>query len=147
MSKVTNAMAQSAPWPHHLEYLVDHLELPLHPKWVVVLQEIDRGQGSLGLTLDIRTHGRDSYHPENENYGVHHYFIVPAASYNRQSWQRWLFDRLMDVELHEMMEGYVIDGHRPYAPNHGPGHDPYTVRELTTDEDRRTSFRGVVKGE
>lgn len=34
---------------------------------------------------------------------------------------------------------------RPYAPNHGPGRDPYTVHELGTDMDRRTSFRGEVQ--
>jgi hypothetical protein len=33
---------------------------------------------------------------------------------------------------------------RPYAPSHGPGNDPYLVRELGTDIDKRTSFRGEL---
>lgn len=45
------------------------------------------------------------------------------------------------------MEFFVIDGERPYAPNHGPGHDPYTIRETSTDEERRTSFRGTLNPE
>jgi hypothetical protein len=33
---------------------------------------------------------------------------------------------------------------RPYAPNHGFGWDPYLITEVTTDEDRRTSFRNEL---
>lgn len=31
---------------------------------------------------------------------------------------------------------------RPFAPNHGPGWDPYTVRELNRVEHAETTFRG-----
>lgn len=136
---------QASPKPNDLNQLVVDLKLPLHPKWRVYLAEMDRGQGCTGLTLVIGTHGYDSYHPDRgENYGVNHYFPVPAAAYNRQSWQRWLFDRILDVETHELMEGFVINGERPYAPNHGPGHDPYVVRELNTEENQKTSFKGTI---
>lgn len=143
----TKMMWQTAPYPDALKELVDELELPLHPKWdVYLLDDYDRGQGCRGMTLDVVTWGLDSYHPERgETYRVHHFFIVPAAAYNKRSWQRWLFDQLMLVELHEGMEGFVIDGSRPYSPNHGEGHDPYIIRELATDEERRTSFKNVVK--
>ncbi len=33
---------------------------------------------------------------------------------------------------------------RPYRPSHGPGNDPYLVREIGTEEDARTSFRGEL---
>jgi hypothetical protein len=33
---------------------------------------------------------------------------------------------------------------RPWSPSHGPGNDPYLIREIGTDLDRRTSFRGDV---
>jgi hypothetical protein len=33
---------------------------------------------------------------------------------------------------------------RPYAPSHGPGNDPYMVREVGTTIDQRTSYRGVL---
>lgn len=89
---------------------------------------------------------------------VNHYFAVPPATYNEQSWTRWLFDRLGDVDTHERMEDFAIvvdhtigpDGEadvhldRPYAPNHGPGWDPYLVTVVASDNDRRTSFRGEL---
>jgi hypothetical protein len=34
---------------------------------------------------------------------------------------------------------------RPYAPNHGPGRNPYVVHELGLNIDARTSFRGIVR--
>jgi hypothetical protein len=87
---------------------------------------------------------------------------VPPAAFNRRSWKRWLFDQIELVERHERMEWFTLEydtpnrigtqvlgtNHHvdhPYSPNHGPGNDPYIVAELTTDVDRRTSFRGEVK--
>jgi hypothetical protein len=134
---------QEAPYPEALAELVTGLTLPSRPGWRVELDIRDRGQGSKGLTLCIYITGPDSYHPEKTIHVVH-YFIVPAASYNRRSWQRWLFDRLGDVDTHERCEAFTIDGVKPYAPLHGPGNDPYLVAELATDEDRRTSFRGEL---
>jgi hypothetical protein len=114
---------------------------------------------SRGLTLIVQRCGPDSYHPD-KIIAVNHYFPVPPATYNLASWQRWLFDRLGDVDTHERMEDFALcagtytasDGStgneitvRPYAPVHAPGHDPYMVAELTTDAARRTSFRGEVK--
>lgn len=82
---------------------------------------------------------------------VNHYFAVPPATYDQRSWQRWLFDRLGDVDLHERMEDFAVADSpgsehavRPFAPNHGPGNDPYRVCEYADDTDRRTSFRGVL---
>ena len=86
---------------------------------------------------------------------VNHYMPVPPAAYDGRSWRRWLFDQVLLVERHEAMEffaltttsdvdGFTYDPVRPYAPSHGPGNDPYLVREVGTDLDRRTSFRGDV---
>lgn len=136
---------QEAPDPIELRRLVDEVEY--RPEWRIrLIDDHDRGQGSIGMTLDVVTHGFDSYNTDyGETYRVHHYFPVPPASYNRNSWQRWLFNCLLLVERHEAMEFFVVAGERPYAPNHGPGHDPYVVRELASDEERRTSFRGDIK--
>jgi hypothetical protein len=102
-----------------------------------------KGQGNRGLRLDVRAIGYDSYHSERgQTYRVRHSFIVPAASYNATSWTRWLLDRLIDIETHECCEFLVVDGKRPFAPNHGPGHDPYQLRELNTAEAAETTFRG-----
>jgi hypothetical protein len=89
---------------------------------------------------------------------VTHYHPVPAATFNRQSWERWLFDRLMDTVRHEASEWFqfllvgdfvqrdLSHSHehvrRPFAPTHGPGDDPYVLHEYATDDQRRTSFRG-----
>lgn len=153
---------QDAPFPTELADLVERLRY--RPGWEFELATIDRGQGSQGLTLDVTTLGYNSYHPERgEYYRVHHYFPVPPAAYNRQSWQRWLFEQLLLVERHEAMEffSFVYEGEfvkrdgstsneyieKPYRPNHGPGWDPYIVTEVTTEEDRRTSFRGDLNPE
>lgn len=137
-------MRQLAADPHLLAELVANLAY--RPGWTFTLADIDRGQGSAGLTLDIVTLGYDSYHPDRgEGYRVHHYMPVPPAAFNRRSWQRWLFEQILLVERHEAMEFFVVDGDRPYAPHHGPGNDPYIVFDHGADVDARTSFRCDVK--
>ena len=136
-------MIQNAPFPNELENLVVNLEY--RPGWRFRLETITRGQGSVGLTLIITTLGYDSYDVDKgEHYAVNHYMIVPAASYNRRSWQRWLFDQILLVERHEAAEFFKIEGSRPYAPLHSPGNDPYLVAELATDEERRTNYLGKL---
>jgi hypothetical protein len=130
---------QTAPFPHELMRLVEALEYKAG--WRFVLADIDRGQGSEGLTLVITITCPDSYHPEQTK-SVVHYMPVPPAAFDERSWRRWLFDQISDVETHERCEFFQIDGVRPYAPSHAPGNSPYLVREVGTVEDVRTSFRG-----
>lgn len=134
-------LTQSAPWPDALERLVDGCTY--RPGWHIWLGHDDRGQGSVGLTLVITTDTINSYPPHRPMH-VNHLFIVPAAGYDERSWRRWLFECFHQVEFHECMEFFSIDGVKPYAPSHGPGNDPYLLREVGTDVDRRTSFRGEV---
>jgi hypothetical protein len=133
---------QTAPYPNELATLINELSYKQH--WRFSLQDLDRGQGSVGLTLVINITGPDSYHPE-KIISVNHYFPVPPAAYDERSWRRWLFDRLGDVEIHERCEFFTVDGDKPYAPSHGPGNDPYLIREIGTDIDQRRSFRGELK--
>jgi len=114
------------------------------------------------MTLVVQRAGPNTY-DHDEPMTVNHYFAVPPATYNRQSWMRWLFDRLGDVDTHERMEDFTFavpvevrpatgkrDAdvaevlERPLAPCHGPGWDPYVVTYERTGTDRRTSFRGVL---
>lgn len=147
---MTGVMTQEAPYPKALAYLVERLSY--RPGWKFRLEDLDRGQGSEGLTLIITTRGFDSYHPERgDGYRVNHYMPVPPAAFNYGSWQRWLFDQCLLVERHEAMEFFTIHDSpgsehavKPYAPNHGHGEDPYIVHDLTTGEARRTSFRDVL---
>lgn len=105
--------------------------------------DYDRGQGCRGTTLVIQCTVPDTYN-QDTTIMVRHLFPIPVAAYNRESWQRWLFDQILLVERHEAMEMFRINGDRPYAPNHGPGWDPYLITSVVTDTDRRTSFRGEV---
>jgi len=134
-------LSQTSAYPDLLAEMVSRLRYKA--EWKFTLETLDRGQGSHGLTLCILINTPDSYHPETRR-SVVHYFIVPAAAYDEQSWRRWLFDRVLDVETHEACEFFQIADEHPYAPNHGPGRDPYVIFEYATDEHRRTSFRGEV---
>ncbi len=131
-------MRQVAPDPKLFE-LVKRLRYK--EGWRFSLTDIDRGQGSEGLTLTIDLTCKDSYHPET-TFRVLHYMIVPAAAFNERSWCRWLLDQILLVEQHEACEFFQIDGHRPYAPNHGPGNNPYTIFDQGFAEDAQTTFRG-----
>lgn len=136
-------MRQEAPYPRILAKLVGGLTYKAG--WTFRLVDLDRG-GSKGLTLVINITGPDSYHPER-TISVHHYMPVPPAAYDERSWRRWLFEQVLLVERHEACEFFQIGGDRPYAPSHGPGNDPYLVREIGTDADRRTSFLGDLNPE
>lgn len=140
---------QEAPYPVALAEMVAQLDY--RPGWTFELEEMDRDDGSdkpqeehsVGLTFRVTTLGYNTYYPERgEYYGVRHEFPVPPATYNRESWKRWLLDRLIEIETHECCEFFQIDGKRPFVPNHGPGWDPYGVRELNTAEAAETTFRG-----
>jgi len=132
------------PFPEKLVGLIGDLEY--RPGWTFSLENIDRGQGSEGLTFVIKSLGYDTYHPERgETYGVYHYFIVPAAAFDERAWMRWLLDCLIEVETHECCEFFQISGNRPYAPNHGPGRNPYSIIEQGTLEDAETRFTGERK--
>lgn len=143
-------MRQEAPDPQPLRELISRFRPKPGVRVYLTDDDYDRGQGSRGLTLIVNITGPDSYHPE-QDISVNHLFPVPPAAYDFRSWRRWLFDRLGDVDTHERCEWFRYvggDGEppywRPYAPSHGPGNDPYLVREVGTDLDRRTSFRGDV---
>jgi hypothetical protein len=140
-------LRQEAPFPTVLGGLVSALRYKAG--WRFYLADLDRGQGSQGLTLVINITGPDSYHPERE-ISVNHYMLVPPAAYNERSWLWWLFNQILLVEQHEAMEHFRFFEDEvpwfvcPYAPLHGPGNDPYLIQVTSTDVERRTSFRGEL---
>ncbi len=107
------------------------------PGWTFQLLQED------GLRLVICVPGPNSRMPE-QHFTLAHYFPVPEATYNLKSWRRWVFEMCRRVEDHELGEWFLVDGDRPFAPLHGPGCDPYMVREVSTDEEARTDQRGHV---
>lgn len=134
-------MKQEAPYPDVLKALVDRLEY--RPGWRFALEDTDRGQGSKGLTFCAVGQYPDSYDVE-KIIRVMHYFPVPPAAFNYVSWQRWLFERILDIERHESAEYFKIDGDRPYAPHHGPGNDPYLIFDHHDPDDVKIRFDGTV---
>jgi hypothetical protein len=132
-------MVQEAPYPQILASLVERLTYK--PRWDFELEDIDRGQGSKGLTLRVLISEPDTYDPSSI-ISVVHYMPVPPAAYNERSWCRWLLDQIILIERHETCEFFRVDGERPYAPNHAPGNDPYIIFDAGTIEDRDTDYRG-----
>lgn len=111
-------MQQLAPFPEILAALVERMAY--RPGWEFSLEDIDRGQGSEGLTFIVTSLGYNSYHPDRgETYRVHHYFPVPPAAYDARSWRRWLFERLLEVERHECAEFFQLTA--TCADCHGEG--------------------------
>lgn len=108
------------------------------PGWRIGLAEVGEH-----LELQIISRGFDTHHPEiGENYRVCHPFIVPPATYNRESWTRWILECYIHVETHEACEFLHVNGKQPYAPNHGPGWAQYMVREVSRVEDAETTALG-----
>jgi len=50
-----------------------------------------------------------------------HEFVVPVATYNRDTWIRWVFDCIVAIETHETCEWFTVNGERIYGPHHGNG--------------------------
>lgn len=151
MSALRRLNSQTATYPDVLAGLVG--DLTYRPGWRFRLasdfpRDQDPESGEVtgrGLTFIVTTVGYDSYHPDRgQTYRVNHFFPVPPATYDVRSWRRWLLDRLLEVERHEACEFFAIAGQRPYAPSHGPGNDPYLIREVGTDLDVRIRFTGEV---
>jgi len=114
----------SAYTPPHLEELVNQIRYK--PGWSVYLDRRTEPDGSGGLALHIVSDTEDSF-DFGKRMRVNHTFLVPPASYARNVWAAWIFDRFRDVETHEAGEFFRIDGVREFAPHHGNGEDPYRV--------------------
>ena len=108
--------------PEHLAELVD--AVAYKPGWSFRLQEPDATCPVFKLFVYSKT--ADSF-DFDRTIRVRHEFMVPPASYKRDVWAAWLFDRIRDVETHEAGEFFRIDGVREFAPHHSNGEDPYRV--------------------
>lgn len=145
---VTETNVQYAPWPDALAAAV--AEFQYKEGWNFYLDVIDRDFDDEarkipiagGLTFKILVPCQDSYHPGRYR-PVMHYHPVPAATYNRQSWERWIIDRVLDTECHESCEWARFGERRAFAATHGPGDNPYVLHEYASEVQRETSYRGV----
>lgn len=108
--------------------------LTYKPGWQFQLTELDREQGSQGLTLCISATVPDSIDPAQTTTFLHLMPVFPAA-FNERAWTRWVMEQILLVERHEALEFFRVDGEAPYFPAHGPGDDPYTVMEIRTHDE------------
>lgn len=163
-------MLQWAPFPYDLQQLVR--EARCWSEWEFTLVHEQRDPPSThsgsagGLTMEIVVRAPDPYNPVpcdtcgklHNNTGTRFLYPVPAATYDQQTWMDWLMDCVEQTSLHEVREAFyleytTVDGddkqttrqEHVFAPNHGPGRDPYRRYSYSTDEQKRTSFRGEVK--
>lgn len=135
----TKQMRQLAPYPSALEKLVASVRY--REGWRFTLVDMDRGQGSEGLTLIINVISPDAYEPSRTS-RVNHYMIVPPAAFDERAWCRWLFEQVLLVEQHEAAEFFELNNARPFAPHHAPGRNPYSIVEQGTAEDATTDYLG-----
>lgn len=54
------------------------------------------------FTYNINTYKLD------EMRHTRHAFLVPVATYNKQAWIRWVFDRILSIEAHETTEFFFV---------------------------------------
>jgi len=109
------------------------------PGWTFKLVDEDGA-----LRLVIKVPGLDARDPHGRRFTVRHFFPVPTVTYNERSWRRWVFDRCLALENHEMGEWFQIGDERPFAPLHGPGEDPYTIHEYRDVVDAMTRQDGSI---
>lgn len=94
------------------------------PGWNFAMVEHFDPDGSGGLIFRINSWTDDSMKPERQ-IAVRHNFLIPPASYNKQTWIAWIRNRIADVENHELNEFFKVEGERVFAPHHSNGEDPY----------------------
>lgn len=139
-----DVMIQRAPWPEELEAAVK--ELLYLPGWRIWLADEDRGQGCGGLTLSIVPNKPDSYHPK-QHANTRFTYPVPAAAFNRESWEEWIWARIEETEGHERAEWFRFvteDGkeRRPFKPAHPDGWNPGVVRSVVSESVTNTPNAG-----
>jgi len=80
------------------------------------------------VLLAITLTSPDSDEPRRMISVTHHLTVPP---YEVMPWKRWVLEQILLVERHEACEFYQIGGDRPFYPDHGPGANPYQLRERT----------------
>ena len=100
--------------------------LTYKPGWQFSLAPFSEDGEQRGWAFYVTSDTENSLNPA-QRIRVRHEFLVPPASYNRDTWAAWLFDRVRDVETHEAGEFFRLNGVREFAPHHGNGEDPYRV--------------------
>lgn len=141
MSTPSSLAYQEFPYPTELAAAV--AELRYLPGWHFDLVVEDRGQGCKGLTFNVYPNNPDSYHPER-HVATRFLYPVPAASFNRESWEEWLWARIEETEGHERSEWFRFgeQERRPFKPAHADGWNPGVVRTVVSETVTNTPNAG-----
>lgn len=89
--------------------------------------------------LHIYIHAPNSYDENLQDRHTDHEFLVPVATYNYQSWRRWVYEQCKTIAVHEVGEWFQDNGERIFAPHHGNGEIPYV--EWATRPDRAEAVK------
>lgn len=71
----------------------------------------------------------DSLNPDRRR-TTQHMFELPDVN-SVAEFSRWLFDRLLECERHEVGEFLTVAGERPFYPHHADEGSPYVVVDRT----------------
>lgn len=74
------------------------------------------------LMIEIQAIDSQRGHPTK----IMHRRPIPGG---RVDLKRWLLECILQVEQHEAMEFFAINGKAPFFPDHTPGGNPYAVVE------------------
>lgn len=121
---------QRAPYPDDLEKLLE--DFAYKASWRFRLRFLQRGH-THGLTLQIDFPTINTYDPTKELF-LSALFAVPPETWDRDTWQGWLFRTIVALETHEASEWFRVKGFRPYSPDHSLYGDAYTTRERVTHD-------------
>lgn len=69
--------------------------------------QLDRDDEANYAVLYIFTYNPNTYRPKEMRH-TRHEFVVPVATYHKAAWQRWVFDRIASIELHETCESFQV---------------------------------------
>ncbi len=132
---------QTFPYPDDLDAAVEALRYLAG--WRFTLCNEDRGQSCVGLTLSIYPEKPDSYNPDS-HVRTRFLYPVPAAAFNRESWEEWLWERIEETEKHERAEWFRFgdEERRPYKPAHTDGWNPGVVRTVVSESVANTPNAG-----
>lgn len=100
---------------------IDYTRDPLpdgHPRF-----RLHRDDEANWARLDIFTYNPNTYRPDEMRH-TRHEFVVPVATYRREAWVRWVFDRILSIEQHETTECFQLSDYD--ACEHCGAHDNLT---------------------
>ena len=66
-----------------------------------------RDDDSNYAVLYVFTYNPNTYRPEEMRH-TRHEFVVPVATYHQRQWVRWVFDRIVSIEMHETTEHFFV---------------------------------------